>query len=126
MALLEGKKALITGIANEKSIAYGIAKAFKEEGAELCITYANENLLKRVKSVAETLETDFLIKCDVTSDEDISNLKETINDRWGALDIIIHSIAYAPKEEFKNAYINTSREGFKIAMDVSVYCKGSP
>ncbi len=121
MALLEGKKALITGIANDKSIAYGIAKAFKEEGADLCIAYANENLLKRVRSVAETLETDFLVKCDVTSDEDISNLKEAIKERWGVLDIIIHSIAYAPKEEFKNAYLNTSREGFKIAMEVSVY-----
>ena len=121
MSLLEGKKALITGIANDKSIAYGIAKAFRREGAKICIAYANDSLLKRVKPIAEELEADFLVKCDVSSDKDIKNLHENIKAKWGDLDIIVHSIAYAPKEEFKNAYLNTSREGFKMAMDISVY-----
>ncbi len=121
MSLLEGKRALITGIANDKSIAYGIAKTFKREGASIGIAYANDSLLKRVKPIAEELNSEFLTKCDVSSDEDIANLKKEIEKVWGGLDIIVHSIAYAPKEEFKDAYINTSREGFKIAMEISVY-----
>ncbi len=121
MSLLKGKKALITGIANDKSIAYGIAKAFTREGAELCIAYANDALLKRVKPLADELKTDFLVKCDVSSDDDIKDLHNRIKEKWNYLDIIVHSIAYAPKEEFKDAYINTSREGFKIAMEISVY-----
>ncbi len=121
MGLLEGKKALITGIANEKSIAYGIAKSFHREGAELAFTYANDKLKKRVEEVAEEFGSELTFKCDVTLDEDISSLRDFLKESWGELDILVHSIAFAPKEEFKGGVIDTSREGFKIAMDVSVY-----
>ncbi|MDQ7038462.1 MAG: enoyl-ACP reductase [Aquificota bacterium] len=121
MGLLEGKKALITGVANERSIAYGIAKAFRREGAELAFTYANEKLKKRVEEIAESLGSDLVTKCDVTSDEDIDALFKFLSDRWGELDILVHSVAYAPREEFKGGVIDTTREGFRIAMDVSVY-----
>lgn len=121
MGLLEGKRALITGIANEKSIAYGIAESFRREGAQLALTYANEKLKKRVQEIAQELGTDLIFECDVSKDEHIKALKDWLSEVWGSLDIIVHSIAYAPKEEFKGGVIDTSREGFKIAMDISVY-----
>ncbi|EDP74790.1 enoyl-ACP reductase [Hydrogenivirga sp. 128-5-R1-1] len=121
MGLLEGKKALITGIANDRSIAYGIAKSFHREGAELAFTYANDKLRKRVEEVAREFGSDLTVKCDVSLDEDITSLKEFLQDRWGELDILVHSIAFAPKDEFKAGVVDTSREGFKIAMDISVY-----
>lgn len=121
MGILEGKKALITGVANERSIAYGIARAFRREGAQLAFTYANERLRKRVEEIAKEFGSNLTTKCDVTSDEDIEALYKFLKDRWGELDIIVHSIAYAPKEEFKGGVIDTTREGFRIAMDVSVY-----
>ena len=121
MGLLEGKKALITGVANERSIAYGIAKAFRREGAELAFTYANEKLKKRVEEIAQELGSNLTFECDVSKDEHIKGLHDWLSNTWGSLDIIVHSIAYAPKEEFKGGVIDTSREGFKIAMDISVY-----
>ncbi len=121
MGLLKGKKALITGIANERSIAYGIASSFYREGAQLAFTYANDKLKKRVEQIAQSFGSNLTTKCDVSSDEDIRALKKFLEESWGELDIIVHSIAYAPKEEFKAGVIDTSREGFKIAMDVSVY-----
>jgi enoyl-[acyl-carrier protein] reductase I len=121
MGLLEGKRALITGIANERSIAYGIAQAFHREGAELAFTYANEKLKKRVEEVAEEFGSNLTFECDVSKDEHIRALREWLEKNWRNFDIIVHSIAYAPKEEFKGGVIDTSREGFKIAMDISVY-----
>ena len=121
MGLLEGKKALITGVANERSIAYGIARSFHREGAQLAFTYASEKLKKRVEEIAREFGSDLTTKCDVSSDEEIRALKELLEKNWGALDIIVHSIAFAPKEEFKKGVIDTTREGFKIAMDISVY-----
>ncbi len=121
MGLLEGKKALITGVANERSIAYGIAKSFHREGAQLAFTYANEKLKKRVEEIAKEFGSDLTTKCDVSSDEEIKALKEFLEKSWGSLDIIVHSIAFAPKEEFKKGVIDTTREGFKVAMDISVY-----
>lgn len=121
MGLLEGKKALITGVANERSIAYGIAKAFHREGAELAFTYANEKLKKRVEEIAQEFGSNLTFECDVSKDEHIKGLYEWLSKTWGSLDIIVHSIAYAPREEFKGGVIDTTREGFKIAMDISVY-----
>ncbi len=121
MGLLSGKKALITGIANERSIAYGIAKSFHREGAQLAFTYANDKLKKRVEEIAKEFGSELTFKCDVSLDEDIIRLRDFLKESWGGLDILIHSIAYAPKEEFKGGVIDTSREGFKIAMDISVY-----
>ncbi len=121
MGLLEGKKALITGIANERSIAYGIAKSFHREGAELAFTYASDKLKKRVEEIAQEFGSYLVTKCDVSLDEDINALHEFLKDKWGELDIIVHSIAFAPREEFKGGVIDTSREGFRVAMDISVY-----
>ncbi len=121
MGLLKGKKALVTGIANEKSIAYGIAKALNREGAQLAFTYPNDKIRKRVEEIAQELGAELVIRCDVSYDEDINELAEVLKRNWESLDIFIHSIAYAPKEEFKGGVIDTSREGFKIAMDISVY-----
>ncbi|NPA41623.1 MAG: enoyl-ACP reductase [Aquificae bacterium] len=121
MGLLEGKKALITGIANERSIAYGIAKSFHREGAQLAFTYANDKLKKRVEEIAKSFGSELMTKCDVSLDEDIVSLKDFLKEAWGELDIIVHSIAFAPKDEFKGGVIDTSREGFKVAMDISVY-----
>jgi enoyl-[acyl-carrier protein] reductase I len=121
MKLLEGKKALILGVANQNSIAYGIAKAFFREGASLAFACANDFLVEMVKLLAKDLNSEMVIKCDVSKEEDILNLKEYIKEKWGNFDILVHSIAFAPKEEFKNRFLETSREGFKIALDVSVY-----
>jgi len=121
MGLLEGKIALVTGIANKNSIAYGIAKAFKREGAELIITYANEKLGKKVRPIAEELGAKLTLEMDVSSDEAIDKAFEEIAKHTDHLDIVVHSIAFAPVEEFKRPTLYTSREGFKIAMDISVY-----
>ena len=121
MGLLEGKVALVTGIANRNSIAYGIAKAFKREGAKLVLTYANEKIGKKIAPIAEELEAVASIEMDVSSDEAIDKAFEEISKVVDGLDIVVHSIAFAPVEEFKRPTLYTSREGFKIAMDISVY-----
>ncbi len=121
MGLLEGKIALITGIANKNSIAYGIAQAFKREGAKLIITYANEKLGKKVKPIAEELEALATFEMDVSDDAKIDRTFEEIAKVVDGLDIVVHSIAFAPVDEFKRPTLYTSREGFKIAMDISVY-----
>lgn len=119
--LLKGKKALIMGIANDKSIAYGIAKSFKQEGAEIALSYAGESVKKRAVSIAEELGISMMFECDVSKDQDIENLTNNVREAWGNIDIVVHSIAYAPKDEFKNGVIDTTRAGFSIAMDISVY-----
>ena len=121
MGLLEGKKALIFGIANEKSIAWAIAESFKREGASLAFTYANDMLAKRVIPLSEEIGADFVLPCDVRSDEDIATVFKEVQERWGGLDILIHSIAFANKEELKGTFLNTTREGFALALDVSAY-----
>lgn len=121
MKLLTGKKAVIFGIANDKSIAWGIAKAFKENGAELAFTYQNEILGKRVRPLAEQLGVKLVLPCDVSDDNHIKNVFSTLTDEWGSLNILVHSLAYADKDELKGSILNTSREGFNLAMDISVY-----
>jgi enoyl-[acyl-carrier protein] reductase I len=121
MGLLEGKKAVIFGVANEKSIAWAIAEAFKREGAELAFTYANEMVAKRVIPLAEQVGAQLVLPCDVRSDRDIIRVFQEIRRAWGGLDILVHSIAFANKEELKGSFLNTSREGFTLAMDISAY-----
>ena len=121
MGLLKGKKALILGVANNKSIAYGIAKAFHREGAVLGFNYLNEKIEKRVRPIAEEFGAEIITKCDVSSDEDIKNLAETVREKWGTIDIIVHSIAYANKEFLKDYYYKVDRKSFLEAMDISVY-----
>ncbi len=121
MGLLEGKKALILGVANNKSIAYGIAKAFHREGAQLGFNYLNEKIAKRVEPIAEEFGSDLVVKCDVSCDEDIKNLVEVVKEKWGTVDIIVHSIAYANKEYLKDYYYKVDRNAFLEAMNISVY-----
>ncbi len=120
MALLEGKKALVLGVANEKSIAWAIARLFQEQGADLIMTYAGEAIEKRVRPLAESINAD-VAPCNVTSDEEISALMELVNQRWGGLDILIHSVAFADKDELKGSILSTTRSGFATALDISAY-----
>ncbi len=120
MELLKGKKALILGVANEKSIAWAIAKLFKEQGAELLLTYAGEAIEKRVRPLAESIGAS-VAPCNVTSDDEINALMQTVQQQWGSLDILIHSVAFADKEELKGTILSTTREGFATALDISAY-----
>lgn len=121
MGLLDGKKAVIFGVANEKSIAWAIARTFREEGAELAFTYANEAVAKRVFPLAESIGVKLVLPCDVTSDDDIARVFAEVGREWGGLDILIHSVAFANREELKGSFLNTSRAGFALAMDISAY-----
>ena len=121
MPLLEGKTAVIFGVANDRSIAWGIAKAFHAHGSRLGFSYAGEVLEKRVRPLAESLGSDFIESCDVTSDEQIRQVAEKAAHRYGQIDILVHSIAFANREELTGPYYTTSRAGFHLAMDISVY-----
>lgn len=120
MGLLTGKKALILGVANEKSIAWAIARLFHAEGAELMLTYAGEAIEKRVRPLAESLDA-AVAPCNVTNDEEIATLMQQVGQRWGGLDILVHSVAFADKEELKGTILSTTRQGFSTALDVSAY-----
>lgn len=121
MGLFSGKKGLIFGVANKNSIAWGIAQALHAEGAELGFSYAGEILKKRVEPLAESIGSRFVEECDVTSDEAIDVLFDKAAKHFGKLDFLVHSIAYAPSEELGGRFINTTRNGFRIALDVSCY-----
>jgi enoyl-[acyl-carrier protein] reductase I len=121
MSLLQGKKALIFGIANDKSIAWAIAKAFHEQGAELAVTYAGDAFEKRVRPLAESLNATMILPCNVTSDDDIKSVFNSLSTVWDGIDIIVHAVAFANKEELKGTILNTTREGFATAMDISAY-----
>jgi enoyl-[acyl-carrier protein] reductase I len=121
MGLLDGKKALIVGVANDKSIAWAIAEAFKREGASLAFTYAGDAVAKRVIPLGNGIGAEFLLPCDVRNDDDIAGVFREVKERWGGLDILIHSVAFANKDDLKGSFLNTSREGFALAMDVSAY-----
>jgi enoyl-[acyl-carrier protein] reductase I len=121
MGLLEGKNALIFGLANDKSIAWGITQAFKREGANLGISYAGEMLERRVKPLAEKVGCTWVEECDVSSDEQIAKTAEKAAQHFGKIDVLVHSIAYAGRDELSKPYYQTSREGFKVAMDISVF-----
>jgi len=121
MGLLDGKKALIFGVANNKSIAYAIARNFIEQGAEVAFSYAGEKLLGRVQKVSDELGGKFMVPCDVTSDAEIEACFETVKEKWGTFDILIHSVAFAPSEALKGKYLETERAHFAMAMDISVY-----
>ena len=121
MAMLKGKKALIMGVANAKSIAWGIAEALHKEGAELGFTFVGESIEKRVRPLAEGIGASLVLPCDAGSDEDIAKLFEDVKKQWGDFDILIHAMAFANKDELKGEFIDTSRDGFKLAMDISAY-----
>lgn len=119
--LLEGKRALIFGVANNKSIAYGIAKEFKAQGARLAFNYLGEALYKRVEPISEELGADFIFQCDVTSDEEIAASVQKVKEEWGGVDILIHSVGFANRDDLQGRYIDTSRDGYKLALDISAY-----
>lgn len=119
--LMAGKKGLIMGVANDRSIAWGIAKACADHGAELAFTYQGEALERRVRPLADTVSAPIVAECDVTSPDSMDALFQTISDTWGELDFVVHAIAYSDKEELKGKYVNTSRENFLNSMDISVF-----
>ena len=121
MGLLTGKTALIFGVANDHSIAWGVAEALHREGARLAFSYAGEILQRRVMPLAAKLGSDFVEQCDVASDAQLDTLFASAAQRLGTLDILVHSVAFAPRAELSGAYYATSRAGFQTALDVSCY-----
>src|SRR5512141_239659 len=121
MGLLEGKTALIFGLANERSIAWGITQALHREGARIGISYAGEALERRVKPLAEQIQCKWVEECDVARDDQIAAVAEKAGKDFGQIDVLVHSIAFAGREELSGPYYNTSREGFKNALDISVF-----
>ncbi|PHO11727.1 enoyl-ACP reductase FabI [Malaciobacter marinus] len=120
--IMKGKKGVILGVANNKSIAYGIAKACAAQGAQIAFTYLNDSLKKRVEPIAAELgSADYVYPCDVSKPEEIKALKESLEKDMGKIDFIVHSIAFAPKEGLSGRFYDISKEAFDIAMDISVY-----
>ena len=118
---LDGRVAVVFGVANKRSIAWSIAQALHQAGAKLAITYQNERLEQEAKDLILSLPGAEAFMCDVSKDEDITRVFNQLKDRFGKLHVLVHSVAFAPAEELKNDFINTTREGFRIAHDVSVY-----
>lgn len=122
MGFLDGKRALVVGVASNRSIAWGIAQALHREGAQLAFTYQNERLGERVQKFAAELDSEILVPCDVASDGEIQGVFERLDDYWDGLDILIHSVAYAPREQLEGEYMDAvTREGFRIAHEISSY-----
>jgi enoyl-[acyl-carrier protein] reductase I len=118
---LAGKHGLIVGVANKRSISWAIAQAAAAAGARLALTYPSERLEENVRDLAATLEQPLVLPCDVTSDEQIAELGVAVGREFGGLDFLLHGAAFAPKAELDNPFVDTSREGFRIALDVSAY-----
>lgn len=121
MGMFTGKKILVLGVANEKSIGWAICQAIHKEGAELALTYVNAAIEKRVRPLAEEIGCKTVLPCDVASDADLDNLFVELESRWGKLDGIVHSVAFANREDLQGRFSKTSREGFRLALDVSAY-----
>jgi enoyl-[acyl-carrier protein] reductase I len=122
MGFLEGKRALIVGVASPRSIAWGIAEAMHEQGAELAYTYQNEKLKTRVEKIAGITDSNIVIPCDVASDDEIENVFTELAKHWDGFDILVHSVGFAPREQLEGDYLDAvTREGFQIAHDISSY-----
>ena len=121
MSLLKGKKGLIMGVANDRSIAWGIAKKLSENGAELAFTYLGDALKKRVVPLAESLKSNYTLSCDVEKKEDIVKTFSDIKNKWGNIDFVVHAIAFSDRSELSGEYINTSRENFLKSMLISCF-----
>jgi enoyl-[acyl-carrier protein] reductase I len=121
MGLLEGKNAIIYGVANRRSIGWGIAQALHREGARIALSYANERLASMVRECADQIPGTILLQADVTRDGEIEAVYEQLGSQWEQLDIVVHSVAWAPPEELKGRFLDTSREGFRAALDISAY-----
>jgi enoyl-[acyl-carrier protein] reductase I len=121
MGLMTGKRGVIFGVANDKSIAWGVAQQLHEAGAELAFTYLNGALEKRVRPLAESLDSKIILPCDVGTDEEIESVFTELGKQWGTIDFVVHAVAFANREDLKNPFSQTSREGFNLAMDISAY-----
>ena len=121
MSLIKGKKGLIMGVANERSIAWGIAKKLSENGAELAFTYLGDTLKKRVIPLADSLNSNFTLNCDVEKKADIIKTFDDIKNKWGSIDFIVHAVAFSDKSELTGEYLNTSRENFLRSMLISCF-----
>ena len=122
MSLLAGKTGIVFGVANKRSIAWAIAQAWAREGAKLAFTFQGERVKENVEDLASTFGADTLIlPCDVTKDDNIAEVFKTVGEKFGKLDLLLHSVAYAPKEALEGHFLNTSREAYRIAHDVSAY-----
>ncbi|MFG1416707.1 enoyl-ACP reductase FabI [Xanthobacter sp. V0B-10] len=121
MFSLAGQKALVVGVANDQSIAWGCAKALREQGADLAITYLNDKAEHHVRPLAESIGAELILPLDVTDDIQLEAVYATIAERWGRLDTVLHSIAFCPREDLHGRVVDSSREGFAMAMDVSVH-----
>jgi enoyl-[acyl-carrier protein] reductase I len=119
--LMAGKRGLVMGVANDRSLAWGIAKAVSEAGAELAFSYQGEALVKRVRPLAESLGGDFLVEADVTSEASLDAVFAALERRWGKLDFLVHAIAFSDKEELKGQYLNTTRDNFLRTLDISCF-----
>lgn len=119
--MLQGKRGLVVGLANSDSIAWGITQAVSKNGARLGFTYLNAAIEKRMRPLAESVNSEFISKCDLNSDEDLDALFAEIKERWGGLDFVIHSAAFANREDLMGRFSDTSRDGFKIALETSAY-----
>jgi enoyl-[acyl-carrier protein] reductase I len=120
--LMKGKRALITGVANDRSLAWGIAQAFHAEGAELAFTYPGESMEKRVRPLAESLGAKAILDCDVSRDDDLDRTAADLRKVWDRLDVLVHSIGYAPREALDGRFVDvTTRDAWRITLDVSAY-----
>ena len=119
--IMQGKRGLVMGVANDRSIAWGISKALADAGAELAFTYQGEALERRVRPLAESVGSTIVLPCDVTDEESIDKTFETIESEWGSIDFVVHAIAFSDKSELDGLYLDTTRENFQRTMDISVY-----
>jgi len=121
MGMMDGKRVVVFGVANDHSLAWAIARRLRREGAELALTYVNEAIERRVRPLAESLGVEVVLPCDVTKDEEIEQTFRALADLWGSLDGVVHSVAFALREELQGRFVDTTRRGFQIALDVSAY-----
>ena len=120
-SFLTSKKGVVLGVANEKSIAYAITENLVKSGATVALTYPNETIEKRVRPIAETLQLETVIQCDVSNEEHLLKLKHKLEETFGKIDFLVHSVAYAEREDLQGRFINTSKKGFFTALDISAY-----
>lgn len=119
--LMAGKRGLIMGVANDKSIAWGIAKALADQGAEIAFSYQGEALGKRVMPLAASVGSDLVLECDVTDEASMDAVFDTLKERWGTMDFLVHAIGFSDKGELRGRYVDTTRGNFAMSMDISVY-----
>ncbi len=121
MTLMSGKKGLIMGVANDRSIAWGIAQACHQQGAQLAFTYQGEALKKRVKPLAEAVESDIFLECDVSNSTSVIKTFAELKERWSSIDFLVHAIGFSDKNELRGRYLDTTKDNFLMTMDISVY-----